>query len=81
MNKFWFDPFDRAQGQPRACRGVDKKKHLNIIKPLIPPSPPLVSDPERSLSELETSTSRKLTRREKGCWGDFEGGERASKKE
>jgi hypothetical protein len=27
---------------------------------------PLVSDPERSLSELECSPSRKLTRREKG---------------
>jgi len=32
----------------------------------IPPCAPLVSDPERSLSELEGSTSRKLTRREKG---------------
>jgi len=32
---------------------------------------------ERSLSELDGSTSRKLTRREKGGWGDFEGGERS----
>jgi len=31
---------------------------------------PFVSDPERSLSELEGSTSRKLTRRVKG---DLEG--------
>jgi hypothetical protein len=31
----------------------------------------LVSDPERSLSELEGSTSRKLTRRAKGGWEGF----------